>query len=354
MAKTSRTEQLTERLARVSHAARANTTPAVSPPPEPADAEMPSPLEPAATPQPPVLGHTSGEMRYMPVSLLTPGYNARTIDPDLNPEEWDSFLRSIQTAGLIQPIVVAPDTTQEGHYCVIAGNRRFLAIQMLGWDTVPVVVKQIPPTEQMATMLAENLARKDMDLYEEARGFEALIAAGMPPHQIAQRVQRSASYISLARKCIRHPALAQALEHKQINRAAAMEVSRLLTADGEEKHSGSVAEILAWIERKHPPLEAIRTACQNILADHAQPATPTKKTTRRYRVFVERIQDTLLHEMPKRWDGLSLDDLEQLEQTLAQAITAVVTQKQKALQHQESGSTGIPEDPQILADADEA
>ena len=354
MAKISGTDRLSGRLASVAEAARklqgqhgapepavnSNRNPEIPVAPDDKLSEPALPTE--SVPVEEDIHQDSGEMRYMPVDILMPGYNARSIDPDIDPEEWDGFLQSIQSAGLIQPIVVAPDPATEGQYRVIAGNRRFLAIKMLGWDTVPVVVKQLSPMDQVATMLAENLARKDMNLYEEARGFEELILAGMAPHQIAQRVQRSPSYISLARKCIRHDGLARALENGQVNRSAAMELARLLTPDGKEKHPGSMDKLLGWIQKKQPALGELRIACQEALVDKPETKTVKEKQTRRYRVFVERIQDTLLHEMPKRWDGLSIDDLDQIEHMLSEAMAAVATRRQKALRQ---NRTPDPEDP---------
>ena len=344
MAKISGTDRLSGRLASVAEAARKLQgqpdvpTPAVNETQEPEVLVAPNDKlsEPATLLSKPTIveehvRQDSGEMRYMPVDILSAGYNARSIDPDIDPEEWDGFLQSIQSAGLIQPIVVAPDIAIEGQYRVIAGNRRFLAIQMLGWDTVPVIVKQLSPADQVATMLAENLARKDMNLYEEACGFEELIRAGMAPHQIAQRVQRSPSYISLARKCIRHDALARALESNQVNRSAAMELARLLTSDGQEKYPGSIDKLIIWIQKKKPTLGEIRTACQEALEGKLMTKAAQQKKTRRYRVFVERVQDTLLHEMPKHWDGLSIDDLNQIAHTLSEAMAAVASRRQNAL-----------------------
>ncbi len=341
MAKISGTDRLSGRLASVAEAAKklqeqpetlepstnGNQVPDNPAAPRSKMAEATAPVERLEE----EVRQTSGEMRYMPVDILTSGYNARNIDPDIDPEEWDGFLQSIQSAGLIQPIVVAPDPETDGRYRVIAGNRRFLAIQMLGWDTVPVIVKQLSPMDQVATMLAENLARKDMNLYEEARGFEELIRAGMAPHQIAQRVQRSPSYISLARKCIRHEGLATALETSQVTRSAAMELARLLTSDGLEKYPGSMDKLLTWIQKKQPALGEIRSACQEALDNKPVTRPRKEKQTRRYRVFVERIHDTLLNEMPKRWDGLSLDDLAQIEHTLSEAMAAVAMRRQKTL-----------------------
>jgi small-conductance mechanosensitive channel len=54
--------------------------------------------------------------------------------------ETDQLMENIRKHGLLQPIMVAP--VSEGRYRIIAGHKRFLACRRLGWDTVPVVVRE--------------------------------------------------------------------------------------------------------------------------------------------------------------------------------------------------------------------
>ena len=81
---------------------------------------------------------------------------------------------SIDKQGLLQPIVVSK--TSEGNYQIIAGERRWRAVQKLGWARIPVILKENPKEEQKLVLaLIENLQRKDLNPIEEARSFKWLI-----------------------------------------------------------------------------------------------------------------------------------------------------------------------------------
>ena len=55
-------------------------------------------------------------------------------------ESLQGLVESIKTQGIIQPLVVQ---IRDGHYELIAGERRWRAAQKAGLKKVPVVVKQI-------------------------------------------------------------------------------------------------------------------------------------------------------------------------------------------------------------------
>lgn len=63
---------------------------------------------------------------------------------------------SIREVGLLQPIVITPENV------VIAGHRRLVAAHLAGVQTVPVIVRNVTPFEQLACMLIENLLRADL------------------------------------------------------------------------------------------------------------------------------------------------------------------------------------------------
>jgi ParB-like chromosome segregation protein Spo0J len=62
--------------------------------------------------------------------------------------------RSIQTHGLMHPVVVLSD------YTLVAGGRRLAAVGMLGWEEVPVTVVNV--TDLLAAERDENAVRKDL------------------------------------------------------------------------------------------------------------------------------------------------------------------------------------------------
>jgi ParB/RepB/Spo0J family partition protein len=84
--------------------------------------------------------------------------------------------QSIRENGLLNPVLVY--RTPAGRYELIAGQRRFLACQRLGWDSIPAVVRDTPPDatdEGVVLSLIENVQRADMHPVDKARAFQHLL-----------------------------------------------------------------------------------------------------------------------------------------------------------------------------------
>ena len=94
----------------------------------------------------------------------------------------DELKRSIEFIGLIEPIRVAKagDT-----YRIIAGHRRFRAIEELGWTEVKAIVQsgKVSDSDRTAAMLIENMQRVDLAVAEEAEGVRRL----MQEHAFTQK-----------------------------------------------------------------------------------------------------------------------------------------------------------------------
>jgi len=87
----------------------------------------------------------------------------------IDPQKLRDLADSMRTRGLIQPIRVR---SSDNTYTIVAGHRRYLAAQMLGWLTIPAIPLTDAPSADLATSLHENLFRDDLTPLEEA----ALIA----------------------------------------------------------------------------------------------------------------------------------------------------------------------------------
>ena len=58
-------------------------------------------------------------------------------------ESLEELSNSIKEQGIIQPIVVRNDKSQEGKYEIVAGERRWLAAQNAGIHKVPIITLDI-------------------------------------------------------------------------------------------------------------------------------------------------------------------------------------------------------------------
>lgn len=106
-------------------------------------------------------------VQHIPCSAIVPGSNDRTVFDAVKLAE---LADSIRINGLAQPITVRPIGEQ---FEIVAGERRFRAIsQVLQWDTVPALVRDLSDEEAAAIMLTENTGRIDLDPVSEARAYQ--------------------------------------------------------------------------------------------------------------------------------------------------------------------------------------
>jgi ParB family chromosome partitioning protein len=99
---------------------------------------------------------------------------------------------SIESAGLMQPIVIRPEPA--GGFEIVAGERRWRAAQLLGLPTIPAVVREIDDRTAAEWSLVENLQREDLNPLERSEAFQRLIDEfGLTHQEVADRVglQRS-------------------------------------------------------------------------------------------------------------------------------------------------------------------
>ena len=116
---------------------------------------------------------------------------------DFDEEALSELAESIAEHGLIQPIVVKPETN--GRYSIIAGERRWRACREAGLYEVPVVIKDADPQELMELALIENLQREDLNAVEEALGYRSLIDSfALTQEQVAKRVGKSRASVTNA------------------------------------------------------------------------------------------------------------------------------------------------------------
>lgn len=116
---------------------------------------------------------------------------------DFNEDAISELAESIAEHGLIQPIVVKPETN--GRYSIIAGERRWRACRIAGLYEVPVIIKDAEPQELMELALIENLQREDLNAVEEALGYRSLIDSfGLTQEQVAKRMGKSRTAVTNA------------------------------------------------------------------------------------------------------------------------------------------------------------
>lgn len=119
------------------------------------------------------------------------------------PEKLEELAASIREQGIIQPIVV---TQKEGHYEIIAGERRWRASQKAGLHEVPVVIREASEATIMELALIENIQRQDLNAIEEAEAYRSLVEQfRISQDEVAKRVGKSRTAVTNSLRLLKLP-----------------------------------------------------------------------------------------------------------------------------------------------------
>lgn len=117
-------------------------------------------------------------MRFKDIPIEDIDISEFNTRKDLEDGQFDSTLddlaKSIERQGLLNPITVfqKPDAL----YSLVAGQRRLLACQKLGWPTIPAIIRNsMSEADVTAVSLVENLHRADMNPRDKSTAFKALL-----------------------------------------------------------------------------------------------------------------------------------------------------------------------------------
>jgi len=136
-----------------------------------------------------------GDLIKIAINKLSPGkYQPRK---DMSDTALEELSLSIQSQGIIQPIVVRPLDEAKGEYEIIAGERRWRAAQLAQLTEVPCIIKDVPDESAVAIALIENIQREDLNAMEEAVALERLLTEFDLTHQeVAIAVGKSRTTIT--------------------------------------------------------------------------------------------------------------------------------------------------------------
>ncbi|MDX2367376.1 MAG: ParB/RepB/Spo0J family partition protein [Colwellia sp.] len=122
-----------------------------------------------------------GDLRKIAIDKLSPGkYQPRK---DMSDAALEELSLSIQSQGIIQPIVVRALDEDKGEYEIIAGERRWRAARLAQLTEVPCLIKDVPDESAVAIALIENIQREDLNAMEEAVALERLLTEFDLTHQ---------------------------------------------------------------------------------------------------------------------------------------------------------------------------
>jgi ParB family transcriptional regulator, chromosome partitioning protein len=116
---------------------------------------------------------TSERVVEIPLSLID--------DSPTNPrEKYDEralaeLAQTINSVGLVQPVVVRPNPQAKERFELVFGSRRRRASIAAGKDTIPSIVRDLSDQQVLELQFIENEARENLSPLSQARGYAALM-----------------------------------------------------------------------------------------------------------------------------------------------------------------------------------
>ncbi|RVV98022.1 ParB/RepB/Spo0J family partition protein [Mesobaculum littorinae] len=127
-------------------------------------------------------------------------------------EALDELSSSIAEKGVIQPLIVRRDPQRDGHFQIVAGERRWRASQMAKLHEIPVMIREFTDVEVLEIAIIENIQRADLNPVEEAGAYRQLMDRfGHTQEKLAEAMGKSRSYIANLLRLLNLPSDVQGL-----------------------------------------------------------------------------------------------------------------------------------------------
>jgi len=114
---------------------------------------------------------TSGSVVTIPLDKIE--VNPFQPRSDFNEDALQDLSESIKVHGVIQPITVRAQAN--GHFQLIAGERRLRASLLAGKTEIPAYVRSANDQESLEIALIENIQREDLNAIEIGLNYQRLM-----------------------------------------------------------------------------------------------------------------------------------------------------------------------------------
>ena len=163
---------------------------------------------------------------------------------NFSPGAIEALARSIESQGVLQPLVVRSKPGHPNRYQLVAGERRLRAMRVLGLTTVPAFLREVPDENLLEAALVENLQREPLNPVEEAEAYRALLTRhGYTQEKLAERLGKDRSTIAnMVRLLALPPLLKRDLADGRLSTGHARALLNLPGADRQIALRGVVIE----------------------------------------------------------------------------------------------------------------
>ena len=218
-------------------------------------------------------------LRSIPIAQIKPNPlqpRKQFVDADLRDLE-----ASIRSNGLLQPVTVRA-AASGNEFFLIAGERRFRAIQRLGWREIPAIVRdesEVDDKSLLTLALVENLQRADLNPIEEGEGYQQLISQfSLSQQEVADVVGKDRSTVANTLRLLALP-----LQVRRMVREGELSIghARALLSLGDDHRMIELAKAIVAeglnvreVERRVREAGTKRAAAQNGKAARPEPKRP--------------------------------------------------------------------------------
>jgi ParB family chromosome partitioning protein len=117
---------------------------------------------------------------------------------DFDPAELDDLALSIESSGVLSPILVRPDADNPGRYIIVTGERRYRASERARRTSIPALIREVEPGLLPVFQLIENVQRSELRPLEAAQALAGLLAStpGLTKARAASLLGKSPSWVS--------------------------------------------------------------------------------------------------------------------------------------------------------------
>lgn len=139
-----------------------------------------------------VVENATGTIR-IPVSEIEA--NPHQPRRDFDEQTLKELADSIQLHDIIQPVTV--HRLPNGHYRLIAGERRWRAAKLAGLKDIPAYIRQANDSQLLELALLENLQREDLNAMEVALSYKRMMEElDYTQEQVAERMGKDRSTVA--------------------------------------------------------------------------------------------------------------------------------------------------------------
>jgi ParB family chromosome partitioning protein len=146
----------------------------------------------------------------LPIQLVRA--NPKQPRRHFDPAEIEELAMSIRAKGVLQPILVRPDPDYPGSYQIIAGERRWRAVQKTNLHTIPALIRPLSDRDALEIAIIENVQRADLSPIEEAEAYRTLVGElGRSQGEVGETVGKSRAHVANALRLLQLPEAVQAM-----------------------------------------------------------------------------------------------------------------------------------------------